>query len=86
MQKTVRARVIRVGKSRAIRIPDASLDQLRPGEVVELAVRRDAILVRRQRSAREGWAAAFQAAAARGRDRLLDENHGMQWDANEWQW
>jgi antitoxin MazE len=35
---------------------------------------------------REGWEDAFVAMAARGDDRLLDEETPTDWDETEWEW
>ena len=86
MEQTVRARVVRIGNSRGIRIPKIWLDQLNLGDEVELAVRRDSLVVRRAHSPREGWSKAFQAMAERRDDKLIDELRSTTWDTTEWHW
>jgi len=86
MEQTVRARVVRIGNSRGIRIPKVWLDQLNLGDEVELAVRQDSLVVRRAHSPREGWSSAFQAMAGIGDDALLDEPRPTVWDRKEWRW
>ena len=86
MEQTVRARVVRIGNSRGIRIPKVWLDQLNLGDEVELAVRQDALVVRRAHSPREGWTKAFHSMAAAHDDRLVDEPTRTAWDEKEWRW
>ena len=86
MEHTVRARVVRIGNSRGIRIPKVWLDQLKLGEEVELAVRQDSLVIRRARPPREGWPSAFQAMAKELDDALLDEPRATNWDHKEWRW
>jgi len=86
MEQTVRARVVRIGNSRGIRIPKVWLDQLNLGDEVELAIRQDTLVVRRAHSPREGWSGAFQAMAAKQDDGLYDEPRPTDWDKKEWRW
>lgn len=86
MGNVVRARVIRIGNSRGIRIPKVLLEQLHLGEEVELEVGRKQLVIRPTRKPREGWDAAFRAMASRGDDRLLDQPAPTRWDQKEWKW
>lgn len=86
MEQTVRARVVRIGNSRGIRIPKLWLDQLNLGDEVELAVRQDFLVVRRAHAPREGWADAFQTMAKNHDDRLVDKSHLTDWERKEWSW
>jgi antitoxin MazE len=86
MGQTVRARVVRIGNSRGIRIPKLWLDQLNLGDEVELAIRQESLVVRRAHSPREGWAEAFHSMAARGDDALIDEHRATNWERKEWTW
>ncbi|MCE9545862.1 MAG: AbrB/MazE/SpoVT family DNA-binding domain-containing protein [Planctomycetia bacterium] len=88
MAQTARARVVRIGNSRGIRIPKVWLDQLNLGDEVELAVRQGAIVVRRARApqVREGWNDAFEAMAAHHDDTLIDQVRATDWDRKEWTW
>ena len=86
MEQTVRARIVRIGNSRGIRIPKIWLEQLNLGDEVELAVREDSLVVRRAHSPREGWPQAFQAMATSHDDSLYDEVRPTLWDDKEWRW
>ena len=86
MGTAVRARVVRVGNSRGIRIPKVLLEQLDVGEEVELSVQKGALVVRAARRPRDRWSEAFRQMAAHGDDHLLDELAPTRWDAEEWEW
>jgi antitoxin MazE len=85
MATLLRARIVRVGNSRGIRIPKVVLDQLDAGPEVELAVHSDRLVIRPTRRTREGWSKRFSAMAARRDDRLVLESPSR-WDKSEWQW
>lgn len=82
----VKARVVRIGNSRGIRIPKVWLDQLNIGEEVELSVQKNGLTIRPARRPREGWAEAFRQMAAHGDDRLLDQPAPTRWQVEEWEW
>jgi antitoxin MazE len=86
MEQRVRARVVRIGNSRGIRIPKVWLEQLNLGDEVELSVHKDGLIVRRMHLPREGWSEAFRAMAARHDDSLVDEPEPTEWDKKEWRW
>jgi len=81
-----KARIVKIGNSRGIRIPKAWLDQLALGEEVEMAVQSDRIIIRTARRPRRNWNEQFEAMAAGGDDRLLDEAIATCWDQEEWEW
>ncbi|MGO8703243.1 MAG: AbrB/MazE/SpoVT family DNA-binding domain-containing protein [Candidatus Brocadiia bacterium] len=85
MATLLRARIVRVGNSRGIRIPKVVLDQLDIGPEVEMAVQSDRLVIRAARRTREGWSRRFAAMAAQQDDRLVLEVPGR-WDKSEWQW
>ena len=86
MGTAVKARVVRVGNSRGIRIPKVLLEQLDIGEEVELSVQKGGLVVRAARRPRDGWSEVFRQMAAHGDDHLLDEPAPTRWDAEEWEW
>jgi antitoxin MazE len=82
----VKARIVRIGNSRGIRLPKPLIEQAGLVEEVELEVRDGAIVISPGEQARRGWAEAAQALAAEGGDRLLDESLPTEFDATEWEW
>jgi antitoxin MazE len=86
VERVVRARVVRIGNSRGIRIPKVWIDLLRLGDEVELSVQRDRLMIRRARMPRAEWSAAFERMAQEQDDRLLDQPAATKWDKDEWEW
>jgi antitoxin MazE len=88
MGNTVKARIIKMGNSKGVRIPKPILEQLALGEEVELSVRGDQLVIRPGKRPRSGWEEQFDRMAERGDDRLLDaETVSLtQWDEDDWQW
>ena len=83
----IRARIIRIGNSRGLRLPKHLLDLTAFGDVVELEARRGEIVIRSATSVRAGWDEQFRAMAAHGDDHLLDDDRiPTRWDDTEWQW
>jgi antitoxin MazE len=84
----MKARLVRIGNSRGIRIPKPLIEQAGLGEEVELAVRERSLVVYSVRPPRAGWAEAFRTMAERGEDSLVDGDspHPTRFDENEWKW
>ena len=83
-----KTRIVKIGNSQGIRIPKPLLDQADIGEEVELEVHDGQLIVRRAREPRYGWDDHFAKMAAKGDDRLLDEESitTSSWDTEEWKW
>lgn len=93
MAATARTRLVRIGNSRGIRIPKALMEQVGWAEAddVEIEAHDHQLLVRRlppEGGVRAGWDQQFGAMAARGDDRLLDDDltGRSHFDAHEWEW
>ena len=83
----LRAKIIRIGNSRGVRIPRLVLEETGMSGDVELEVRAGEIIIRADGGVRQGWAAAFQEMASKGDDALLDDDTSLtDWDADEWEW
>ncbi|WP_420129687.1 AbrB/MazE/SpoVT family DNA-binding domain-containing protein [Longimicrobium sp.] len=83
----MRARVVRIGNSRGIRIPKPMLEQSGIVDEVDLQAEDGQIVIRAVRHPREGWDAAFAEMAQRGDDKLLDDVPSTStWDEEEWEW
>ena len=83
----MKARVIKIGNSRGLRIPKPILEQTGIMDEVEIAVEKNKIIIQPVKKSREGWGAAFKMMRESGDDQLLIED-GMShtWDDDEWQW
>ncbi len=82
----MRARIVRIGNSKGIRIPKALLVEAGLKDEAELAVRDGALVVSPVRRVREGWADAAQAMAAGGEEALLEPPVATRFDEEEWTW
>jgi antitoxin component of MazEF toxin-antitoxin module len=71
----MRVRLVRLGRSHAIRIPKAVIDAMELEGPLDLEVRSDRLVLSRAQRPREGWDAACARMARRGDDRLV---HGEQ--------
>jgi len=77
--------LVRIGNSRGIRIPKPLIEQCGFGDMVEVHVEEDRLILEADRSPRKGWAKAFQNAGAD--DAMLLEGVGPnEFDKEEWQW
>jgi antitoxin MazE len=84
----VRTRIIQIGNTQGILIPEHWLAQSNLGEEVELELQANQIVIRAARRVRQGWDEAFAKLAEQGEDRLLDEDgaSAAAWDEDEWEW
>lgn len=84
----MRAKLIRIGNSRGIRIPKPLLEHAHLSDQVDIEFEDGAIVVRCADRARAGWDEAFARMAATGDDALLDAGRlgRTAWDDAEWEW
>jgi antitoxin MazE len=83
---TTKARIVRIGNSRGIRIPKVLLDQAQLPDEVELHAEPGRLVVQGARRPRMGWAEAARAMAKHGDDDLLDRPTATRFDREEWEW
>jgi antitoxin MazE len=81
----MKARLIRIGNSRGVRLPKAVIDQVGLGDDIELRVEDNRIVITAAAPPRTGWAEAAKrlAVASRG---LLDAPSRTRFDEDEWRW
>lgn len=84
--KGIRARIVRIGNSRGVRLPKPALERSGLGDEVELHVRRGAITISDAKAPRSGWAAAAQEMRRRGEDRLPLHTPPTRFEETEWTW
>lgn len=82
----MRARLVRIGNSRGVRIPKPLLDEAGLTDEVEIHLHDGVLTISAVREPRVGWAAAFAEMAAEGDDALLDEPEATEFDQDEWRW
>ena len=86
MSMTIRAKVVKIGNSRGIRIPRILLEQAGLADEVEMKVEGDRLIIHAANHPRQDWESRFAAMAEQGDDRLMDEITSTQWDKDEWIW
>lgn len=82
----MKARLVRIGNSRGVRLPKALIEQAQLGEEVDLRVDDGAVVITAAAPVRSGWAQAAQRMGARGEDGLLDAPTPTRFDDTEWAW
>lgn len=82
----MKARLVRIGNSRGIRLPKPLIEQAGLIEEVELRIQSGAITIRPATGAREGWAEAAKLMRTRGDDQMLDPPTPTRFDEEEWTW
>ena len=82
----MKARLVRIGNSRGIRLPKPLIEEAGLKEDVQLRVRDGALIITSSTRPRSGWAAAARRAHENHDDRLLDEPTTTEFDRNEWRW
>jgi antitoxin MazE len=82
----MKARLVRIGNSRGVRLPKPLLVEAELEEEVDIQARRGAIIITSRKIRRAGWAEAAKLAHAREDDRLVAPLLPTHFDANEWQW
>lgn len=69
----MKARVIKIGNSRGVRIPKALLEQAHLTDDLQIEAQAGEIVIRSARAPRADWEAQYSRMAQRGDDHLLDE-------------
>lgn len=82
----MKARIVRIGNSRGVRLPKALLEQSGLGEEVELRVQPGAILIQSASRPRAGWEDAARRLAEEEPAGLLDPSTPTTFEASEWRW
>ena len=84
----MRAKLIRIGNSRGVRLPKALIALYELGDQIDLRPIPQGLVLRRAPSAREGWDRAFARMSKNGDDQLVDarEPIGTEWEFKEWTW
>ena len=85
----MRTRIIKIGNSKGIRIPNVLLEESGLRDEVELEVQNKKLIIHPKRHTREGWEDAFRIMTKKGDDRLFDKEYlsdQSRWDEEEWNW
>ena len=82
----MKARLVRIGNSRGVRLPKLLIAQAGLSDEVELHVRDGAIVIERASRPRAGWAQAAEEMHELDDDLLLDPSTPTQFDEKAWEW
>lgn len=82
----MKARIVRIGNSRGIRLPKTLLQEARLEDEVELQAEPGRILISKPSQPRAGWAEAARRMREKGEDRLIDQPTPTRFDKEEWKW
>lgn len=82
----MKARLVRIGNSRGVRLPKLLIEEVGLSDDVELQVRDGALIIRPLKVPRTGWAESAKALRAGGDDGLLDPPTSTRFDEEEWDW
>jgi antitoxin MazE len=82
----VKARLVRIGNSRGVRLPRPLIEEAGLPDEVELHVEDRAIVISPAKRVRAGWAEAAARAHAAGDDEPLLGGVGNRFDDEEWKW
>ena len=86
--KPLKAKIIRIGNSKGIRLPKSLIEQYDMKDEVLLETKKDEIVIRPLENPRAGWEKSFAAMRRRGDDVSLDKETELEadWDEEEWHW
>lgn len=82
----MRARLIRIGNSRGVRLPKPVIEQAGLREDIDVQVRGGAVVISSRKRPRAGWAEAARELRDRGGDRLVGPQAQTAFDDAEWHW
>jgi antitoxin MazE len=82
----MRARIVRVGNSRGVRLPKPLLDEAGLPEEVDIRAEPGRIVIEAVARPRAGWAEAAKRLAADKSGEALDPPTPTRFDDEEWEW
>jgi len=82
----MKARIVRIGNSRGVRLPKPLIAEAGLSEEVEIRARDGAIVISSAAHPRAGWGEAARRASAHDEDRLLDAPTRTRFDDEQWEW
>jgi antitoxin MazE len=82
----VKAKIVRIGNSRGVRLPKPLIAEAGLSEDVDLHVHEGTIVIRPMAAARAGWAESAKTLHIRGEDSPLEGTPPTRFDKNDWRW
>jgi antitoxin MazE len=81
----VKAKLIKIGNSRGVRLPKALIEQVGLDDEVELSVEEQRLIITASSAPRTGWAEAARRLGATSKG-LLDPATSTRFEDDEWRW
>ena len=82
----MKARIVRIGNSRGVRLPKPLLAEAGLSDEVDIRARKGSIVISVGARPRAGWRKAARQAREHGDDKLLDPPTATDFDEKEWKW
>jgi len=83
----VKVKLVSIGNSKGVRLPQAFIKACGFGEEIEMRLEENEVILAASRRPREDWDAAFEGMAMPvGDPLLLPDNLVNDWDDEEWEW
>ena len=82
----MKAKLVRIGNSRGIRLPKPLIEQAGLSDEVELEARKGAIVISPANGARAGWEDAARDLHEHGDDQMVGHQVNTKFDDEEWEW
>jgi len=82
----MKARLVRIGNSRGVRLPRPLIEEAQLPEEVDLRVDDGTIVIAPAKQVRGGWSEAAREMHAAGEDEPLGLEVGTRFDEEEWRW
>ncbi len=81
----VKAKVIKIGNSKGVRIPKALIEQANLGDEVELEVQEGKLVIKPAGGPRAGWEEDFARMTEEDKQPVFPD-FPNQWDEEDWEW
>ena len=83
----MKAKLIKIGNSKGLRLPKAIIEQCLLGNEIEMEINGNKLVLFSSQDVRKGWADAFKKMHENSDDELLDNDIiESEWDNTEWTW
>jgi antitoxin MazE len=82
----MKAKLVRIGNSRGVRLPKALIDEAGLTEDLDLSVEGQSLVIRSSKKIREGWAESARLMVEREEAALIDPPTPTKFDREEWEW
>ncbi len=82
----MKAKLVRIGNSRGVRLPKPLIEEAGLREEVEIRVREGTVIISSRRASRAGWAEAAREMHQRADDTLLESETPTRFDREQWRW